>query len=105
MESYSVLSTVEVPFKVTASNFDGTPYTFGSDVVQIALVLAGTSPTPTDFKTATWATTTPGAGVAVILVGPNGGVFTAQPAFYDGWVKVTDNPEIPVILAGKVSFF
>jgi hypothetical protein len=41
----------------------------------------------------------------VILIGPNGGVLTAQPTFYDGYVKVTDNPEVPIMLAGKVSFY
>jgi hypothetical protein len=74
--------------------------TITSDVVQVAFLRSG-KPGVGDWLAAAWATNTSGQTVARILVGP-GGLVLASGDWYE-WVKVTDTPEVPVFLAGKVT--
>jgi hypothetical protein len=77
-----------------------------SDVVALALPYRGVVPVSGDWKAATWetdSTTTPATYYARLLVGPGGTAY--QAGTFDVFVKVTDNPEIPVLLAGEVVFF
>lgn len=95
----SSLSTVYVQVPVYAT-IGGSAYNPTNDVVQMAFTQNGANPGTGDWHTASW-TSGPGAGsyLAQILVGPNGGQNLATGA-WSTWVKVTDNPEAPVINTG-----
>ena len=78
-----------------------------TDTVQMAFIAPGTDPQPTDWKTATWDTTvTLGANqyMAQCLVGPGGTVQLAVGS-YQYFVKVTDNPEIPILPVGMITIY
>jgi len=95
----SVLSTeyVRVPVAATVA---GAPYDPRGDVVQFAFVADGVNPVSGDWHTGLW----DGGNnpyVAQCLVGPTGGVALAV-GVYNMWVKITDNPEIPVRLVGQL---
>lgn len=64
------------------------------DDVQLAFVVEGTAPVELDWEDADWEVGGP-PYVASILVGP-GGVLELTEGKYEVWVRVTDNPEIPV---------
>jgi len=69
-----------------------------SDAIEMAFT-TGADPVANDWKTASWETdssTTPTTYYARLAVGPGGSV-TLTVGFYTVWVRVTDNPEIPVI--------
>ena len=90
-----------VPVIVTA--IGGNPTT---DVVAMAFT-TGADPQPGDWKTASWDTTTAlGSNqyLAQCLVGPGGTVQLAV-GQYSIWVKVTDNPEIPILPAGQLGIY
>lgn len=74
-----------------------------TDAVQMAFVAADAAPGNTDWKTASWETDG-STYYARCLVGPSG---DATPAVgsYHVWVKLTDNPEIPVRRAGRLVIF
>jgi hypothetical protein len=96
-------STEPVQFQVTAM-LDGSPYDPTGDAVAVAFVPVTSppsSPDPvnTEWNTATWETDSGNPSPsywASVLVGPlNGGVsLTAGP--YICYVRVTDNPAVPV---------
>jgi hypothetical protein len=78
-----------------------------SDAVSIAFVATGTLPGVSDWKTADWetdATVTPNLYYARCLIGPGGSV-TLTAGLYHLFVKITDSPEVPVILAGFVKVY
>jgi len=86
---------VRVPISVTEAGAAVVPT---SDAVSMAFMTPGATPGALDFKSATWetdTTTSPDTFYARCLVGP-AGVVTLTAAMYDVWVKVEDNPEIPV---------
>jgi hypothetical protein len=87
-----------LPIKVTAFKL-GAAYDPTSDPVQIALPIINTDPSV--FKNATWQTVGSDS-VAEILIGP-GGDFELDLGDYDIIIKITDNPEIPVLRAGRLS--
>jgi hypothetical protein len=88
---------VNVPVQATVA---GEPYNPTSDVVAMAFV-AG-SAQPATFYTGSWVTTVQGSYVARCLVGPaNSGVVLA-PGTYVVWVKITDDPEVPIKPAGTL---
>ncbi len=69
-----------------------------SDTVQMAFLPTSTAqPASGDWKTASWdpAPTTGGKYLAQCLIGP-GGTVTLTAATWWIWVKVTDNPEVPI---------
>lgn len=82
---------------------DGDVYDPTNDVVKIACPVIDVDPVTLDWKTAAWNTVEDSAGhsdyFARILVGP-GGTVTLVEGDYDVLVKVTDNPEVPVLRAG-----
>lgn len=92
----SVLSTeyVNVPIKATGTN--GQPVNPTGDAVQMAFMLTG-DPASGDWHAASWDTWTYPTlqYVAKCLVGPAGTVNLAK-GTYTGYVKITDNPEVPV---------
>lgn len=102
MITLSSLSTeyVRVPVAATVA---GAPYDPRSDVVQFAFVVSGVNPQSGDWHTGLW----DGGNspyVAQCLVGPSGGVALTA-GDYVIWVKITDNPEIPVRAVGELSIF
>lgn len=98
--SMSSLSTQNVLVPVRAFR-QGQPYNPTADVVQMAFVSGWAE--PQTWYTGSWAWTTAVNGYyqAQCLVGPGGTVSLSQ-GTYAVWVKITDNPEIPVINAGSL---
>lgn len=94
--SQSALSTnyVQVPVTVQSpSSADPT-----GDTVQFAftpLTYPVTEPQSGDWHTGSWVTFPGPAYWAQCLVGPNGGVSLAI-GTYTAWVKIVDNPAVPV---------
>lgn len=81
---------IQIP---VALNTGGNPT---GDVVSMAFPAVGGE--PTTFYTGTWVTLN-GIYLASVLVGP--GTSAVLPVgYYDVYVKVADNPEIPVIFSG-----
>jgi len=96
----SVLSTVFVKSKITATVNGVYPYNPTADTVEAAFVAPGVNPAALDWKAASWETQGT-SYFARCLVGP-AGVVTLAAGTYKMWVRVTDNPEIPVLEAGNV---
>jgi hypothetical protein len=70
--------------------------TISDQEVEIAIVETAAQPIEADWRTATWS-----ANTARVLVGPGSQQLT--PGVYKVWVRVTDNPEIPVLSAGVIT--
>lgn len=73
----------------------GLPYNPTSKTVQLAFPVSGQA--PATWVDGTWETT-PSQYLARALVGP-GGAIQLDPGTYDVYVKITDDPEIPVVAA------
>lgn len=102
----SALSLQYIMIKVSATK-DGLAVDPTGNTVQMAFPLAGAAPVAGDWKSASWetdATTSPDTYYARCLVGPSGTVALTA-GTYDVWVKVTDNPEIPVMKCGLLEVF
>lgn len=94
----SVLSTEPVQVLVEAIDADGA-YDPTADVVQFAFTNAGAYPAaqPSQWHTGSWVTFPGGQYWAQVIVGPqNGGVALAT-GTWALWVKVTDDPAVPVM--------
>jgi len=91
------LEYVQVVVQVTAGPnlYDPT-----GDEVQFAFVNG--SAYPANWYTGSWTTNLQGSYIAECLVGP-AGTITLAPAIWTVWVKITDDPEIPVRTAGTVT--
>ncbi len=75
------------------------------DVVALAFVPQGATPAPGDFITGSWIqdlTTVPTTHFARALVGPPPGMITLSPGLVDIYVRVSDNPEVPVLKSGPM---
>lgn len=92
---------VLVPVDFVVSGVEADPT---ADTVQMAFVTPGSSPSVGDWKSATWETTTgpPASYAARCLVGPSGGATTLSAGTFSVFLKITDNPELPVLDAGFV---
>jgi hypothetical protein len=103
----SDLSTEFVKVRVDA-NVDGDPlYNPTGDSVAFAFVARDAEPTSGDFVQGSWETqsnVTPNNTTYIYkarcLVGPAGGFITLAQGNYDVYVKITDNPEVPVKFVG-----
>ena len=95
----SVLSTEFIPARVEAHLFNTTTvYNPTGDTVEAAFKLPGVAPTAPDWKAASWLTTSIGRFFALCLVGPGAGAVINLPVgTYKMWLRITDNPEVPVI--------
>lgn len=98
----SHLSTeyVKVPVSVTANGVAG--YNPTNDVVMLAFTAVGSTPGDSDWKTSDWETIT-GKYYARALVGP--GTHSVQQLTVGQWwvwAKISDNPEVPVMLCGQI---
>ena len=54
------------------------------------------SPGVSDWHTGSWITTTSGIYAAQILLGPANGGYVLPVGTYNVWIRITDNPEVPV---------
>lgn len=72
-----------------------------SHTVTMAFPITGVDPTV--YATASWVTLN-GIYYARCLVGPSGAI-TLPIGYYDCYVKVSDSPETPVLLAGTLEVF
>lgn len=101
--SMSELST-EYLFQPVYVTSLGQPYDPTGDLVQFAFKPPNVPPASGDWLSgAWWAGQQPdGAWTAEVLVGPenNGNILT--PGIYAIWLKVTDNPEVPVRVTGQL---
>jgi hypothetical protein len=73
-----------------------------SDVVAMAFTAVGAKPGSGDWHTGSWDTAPAGTYLAQCLVGPGSGGVTLSVGIYDMWVRVTDNPTIPVTQFGQL---
>lgn len=67
--------------------------TIAAQVVEVAVLPVGQAPIETDWQTASWSGNT-----ALLLIGPG-----LTPGQNRVWLRVTDSPEIPVLLAGTIT--
>ena len=104
MITRSALSREFVAVAITAKTA-GTSVNPTSDTVEFAFTTVTAQPATGDWKTGSWDGTQPrqpgGAYIAHCLVGP-GGTVTLPAGTYTMWVRITDNPEIPVIPFGRL---
>ena len=56
------------------------------------------NPGVSDWHTGSWITTTSGTYAAQILLGPGVGGLALAAGVYNVWIRITDNPEVPVEL-------
>jgi hypothetical protein len=97
--STASLEYVRAPVSAVASGSAVNPT---ADTVEMAFLADDDAPVSGDWKTASWetdATTTPVTYWARCLVG-TGGAVALTAGDYHVWVRVTDSPETPVVLAG-----
>jgi hypothetical protein len=102
-KSQSVLSTE--PYRVAVSaTVAGNPLNLSTDTVQFAFMAAG-DPGNADWRTGTWETTTVSGKalyVAQCLVGPANSGVSLSVGPWNVWVKVVDNPDVPVRQVGTL---
>ncbi len=68
------------------------------DAISWAIIDQGQEPAPSDFVAGNWQTLA-GTYYARVLVGPGSSLVLAR-GYYEMFVQITDNPEIPVLRAG-----
>lgn len=93
------VSTQPVQQQVTAI-VDGAVYDPSADVVQMSFVAQpnyGPPPNPAAWNAATWEVDPGPVYFASCLVGPANGGIVLAPGAYQIYVKVTDNPAVPVL--------
>lgn len=97
MVTRSILDTEYLPYPVQAIA-GGVAYNPTADVVQFAFMPqpANANPGLTDWHNGTWVTTGTNTYTAQILVGPAAGGTPLTSGIYNVWIKITDNPEVPV---------
>ncbi|MEU5043161.1 hypothetical protein [Streptomyces griseorubiginosus] len=87
------------------ASVQGEPYNPTADAVEFAFTAVTAKPTTGDWKTGSWDGTQPrppgNAYIAHCLVGP-GGTVELPAGTYTMWIRITDNPEIPVIPFGRL---
>ena len=94
----SVRSTNYVQVLITALSPSGGLYNPTADTVQFAFPELTYPPTsPSAWYTGSWATYPGPAYWAQCLVGPAGSVVTLSIGQYAGWLKITDDPSVPVM--------
>jgi hypothetical protein len=99
--SISVLSSEYVQVPVMAQ-VGGEPYNPTGDEVFFSFV-PGYYGNPSQWVTGSWSTTVQGTYLAQCLIGAAG--TGLQPGVYTIWLRVTDNPEVPVKQAGTLSVY
>lgn len=87
-----------------AAELNGAVYNPTSDTVQFAFMAVGATPASGDWHAGSWETVTgpPAQYIARCLVGGTAGVVLTA-GTYVVWLKVTDNPEVPVAQVGVLT--
>ena len=102
----SQLSLQYVGIPVRAATLSGTSYNPTSDTVQMAFMPTATAvPQVSDWQAAVWSAIPSNIiypYAAYCLVGP-GGTINPGIGTYVVYLKVSDNPEVPVLVAGYLS--
>lgn len=75
-----------------------------NDVVQFAFKIGPSRPSNSDWQTGAWQTPE-SPYVAQLLIGPENGGYVLAPGIYAIWLKIIDNPEIPVLTVGSLTIF
>lgn len=88
-----------LPVKIKATRL-GEDYDPTADLVQMALPVIDIDPVTDDWKNAIWQTVNDDF-IANILVGPGGDIELGR-GDYDILIKITDDPEVPVLRAGML---
>lgn len=101
MLTISSLSTVYVKVPVAAT-VNGSAYNPTSDTVWLAFTANDAAPTAGEWIVAAWETDGTDY-LARVLVGPANSGTVLEPGIYTVWVKVQDNPEVPVLDAGTLT--
>lgn len=93
----SSLSTDYISIPVEATGNNGLPFNPTADPIAFAFKAVGVNPAPGDFNAGSWDIHVPPASkyVAKILIGPNTSVNPGV-GVWIAWLKITDNPEVPV---------
>jgi hypothetical protein len=100
-KSHLDTSYVQVPVQAI---LDGEAYDPTADVVQLAFMANWGQPTGEDWHAGSWSTSTaPGIYLAQCLVGPANDGVNLTVGTYTIWVQITDDPEVPVIVAGTLA--
>lgn len=102
----SVLSTEYVVVPLLEVEVAGEPYDPTNDLVKMAFTALTSDPTLLDFKSAIWQTDEQPPIVrysVACLVGPAAVVLSK--GMYAVWVKITDNPEVPVQRSGTLQVY
>jgi hypothetical protein len=100
LKSQSVLSTE--PYRVTVSaTVAGVALNPTGDVVQFAFMLTG-NPATSDWKAGAWEVSPGPIYVAYCQVGPASGGVPLAVGSYAVWLKVVDNPDVPVQSVGTL---
>jgi hypothetical protein len=93
----SALSTQYVQVLVQASGAGG-PYNPTGDPVAFAFTPDSLPPAaPSAWITGSWVTYPGGQYWAQVLVGPAGGDIALAAGAWLGWLRITDDPEVPVL--------
>ena len=90
---------VQVPIQATIAGLPANP---SGDAVALSFVPAGVN-APGTFNPGSWDVTAQGIFLAQCLVGPGAGGVVLAPGTYQVWVRVTDNPEVPIKPAGTLT--
>lgn len=104
----STLSTVFIPARVQAHLFNTSiVYNPTGDTVEAAFKAPGVNPGALDWVAASWVTVNQNKFFALCLVGPGvGAAINLAAGTYRMWLRITDNPEVPVLAAdGFVKVF
>lgn len=97
----SVLATDYV--QVAAAAFvNGSAIDPSNDLVEMAFTTVGARPGSGDWHTGSWTTAPGGTFLAQRLVGPGAGGVALGLGIYGWWVRITDNPTIPVAEVGQL---
>jgi hypothetical protein len=88
------LEFIKVPVQVVANGLSYDPHL---DTVVMAFPARGVDPAV--WIQSAWESDGAGGWQARCLVGP-GGTIQLAAGTYDVWVKITDNPEVPVLKSG-----
>ena len=91
----SVLSTDYYQTPVSASE-NGVAVNPTTLPVAYAFRLPGTAPVTADWKTGSWDLGLNGTYLAQVLLGPGSGAVGLARGRYQVWLRVTDNPEVPI---------
>jgi len=95
----ATLEYVRFPVRATVN---GAAYNPTADAVQLAFLTSeAAQPVGGDYKAGSWETGANSTYLARCLVGPAGTV-TLTAGLYYVWIKITDSPEVPVMLAGTL---